>query len=44
MNDKNNQEGERVWNPEGSLLRKDQLELFRMLKVLAKVCEEHLFL
>ena len=41
MNDKNNQKGERVWNPEGSLLRKDQLELFRMLKVLAKICEEH---
>lgn len=28
-------------NPEGSALRRDQMELFHMLKVLAGICEKH---
>ena len=31
----------RIYNPEGSLLRRDQKELLRMLQVLAKICKEH---
>lgn len=30
-----------IYNPEGSLLRRDQLELLRMLQVVAEICEEH---
>ena len=30
-----------IYNPEGSLLRRDQLELLRMLQVVADICEEH---
>ena len=41
MDEKNKQVLGRVWNPEGSMLRRDQLELFRILKALAKICEEH---
>ena len=41
MDEKNKQVLGRVWNPEGSILRRDQLELFRILKVLAKICEEN---
>ena len=29
------------YNPEGSLLRRDQMEMLRMLKVFAKICKEH---
>lgn len=29
------------YNPEGSLLRRDQLELLRMLDVVAQICEQH---
>ena len=29
------------YNPEGSLLRRDQLELLRMLEVVAQICEQH---
>lgn len=29
------------YNPEGSLLRRDQLELLRMLEVVAQICEKH---
>lgn len=31
----------RIYNPEGSLLRTDQKELVKMLKVFAKICEEN---
>lgn len=31
----------RRYNPEGSLLRRDQMELLRMLQVVASICEEH---
>lgn len=31
----------RVYNPEGSALRNDQLELVEILKVLAAICQEH---
>ena len=30
-----------IFNPEGSLLRKDQLELLRLLNVVAGICKEH---
>ena len=30
-----------IYNPEGSLLRRDQLELLRMLQVVAEICEEN---
>lgn len=30
-----------IYNPEGSLLRRDQMELLRMLQVVAEICEEH---
>ena len=29
------------YNPDGSTLRRDQLELLRMLKIFAKLCKEH---
>lgn len=31
----------RIYNPEGSMLRRDQKELVRMLKVVAQICREH---
>lgn len=31
----------RIYNPEGSALRRDQKELVRMLKVVAEICREH---
>ena len=31
----------RVYNPEGSALRRDQKELVRMLKVVAEICKEN---
>ena len=31
----------RIYNPEGSALRRDQKELVRMLKVVAGICEEN---
>ncbi len=30
-----------VYNPEGSALRRDQMELLRMLKVVARICEQN---
>lgn len=30
-----------IYNPEGSLLRKDQLELLRMLKIIDSICKEN---
>ncbi len=30
-----------VYNPPGSALRRDQLELLHMLKIVARICEEH---
>ena len=29
------------FNPDGSKLRADQLEMLRMLKIFAKICKEH---
>ena len=31
----------RVYNPEGSTLRKDQLEMLKCLEAFAKICKEH---
>ena len=31
----------RIYNPEGSTLRRDQMEMLTVLKAFAEICKEH---